>query len=267
MSIQPRVLCLPAPTMSPYYTTIAGLLLAAAAVCFAFMFAVPKAHADGLSQSQLQNVQALLLSNNGIGNSASAGMASSTPGCVIPSRSLSRGSDGQDVRDLQERLIQGGYLATSSATGYFGTLTEDAVKQWQADHNVIATGTPATTGYGAVGPKTLGELERSCGDQSHNNNQGEDNGYNAAGMPMYGTASSTGTSTPRGIVPPPVRTPIPGGDGTDGTDGQSSLGAAAAFAADYSAAFNANLAAVVAAPFHLAVDSLTQIFVSLGVGQ
>ena len=44
-------------------------------------------------------------------------------------------------------------------------------------------------------------------------------------------------------------------------------GAILGFLADYSDAFNQNMAAVVAAPVQLAIDSLTNIFVSLGVGQ
>lgn len=40
-------------------------------------------------------------------------------------------------------------------TGYFGTLTQKAVQRLQCKYNIICSGTPATTGYGRVGPKTM----------------------------------------------------------------------------------------------------------------
>ncbi len=70
------------------------------------------------------------------------------------SRTLFRGSSGDDVRQLQLLLIQQGLLNSSSATGYFGVLTEAALQKWQARYNVVSSGTPATTGYGVFGAKT-----------------------------------------------------------------------------------------------------------------
>jgi len=43
-------------------------------------------------------------------------------------------------------------------TGYFGPLTERAVQRWQARMNIVSSGTPATTGYGVVGPRTRAVL-------------------------------------------------------------------------------------------------------------
>ena len=41
-----------------------------------------------------------------------------------------------------------------SSTGYYGSLTEAAVKRFQQKHNIVSSGTPLSTGYGTVGPKT-----------------------------------------------------------------------------------------------------------------
>lgn len=68
-------------------------------------------------------------------------------------RSLFLGISGNDVRAVQNILISQGYLATGKATGYFGPLTDIAVKKFQCDHNVICS-SDLHTGYGVVGPKT-----------------------------------------------------------------------------------------------------------------
>ena len=55
---------------------------------------------------------------------------------------------------LQHILISQGLLAADMATGYFGRLTQAAVKKLQAAHGLVSSGTPQTTGFGSVGPKT-----------------------------------------------------------------------------------------------------------------
>lgn len=65
---------------------------------------------------------------------------------------LTIGSTGEDVNQLQTILIAAGYLTIATPTGYFGPLTEAAVKLWQAAHNVPATG--------FVGPLTIAELNK-----------------------------------------------------------------------------------------------------------
>lgn len=71
---------------------------------------------------------------------------------------LSVGSKGGEVTLLQTILVQGGYLASTSITGYFGTITEAAVKKYQCDKAIVCSGTASTTGYGMVGVKTRAAL-------------------------------------------------------------------------------------------------------------
>src|SRR6185503_12956218 len=61
-------------------------------------------------------------------------------------RNLSFGSRGADVISLQNFLIAEGDLAAGNNSGYFGALTETAVKKWQARHGVVSSGAPSTTG-------------------------------------------------------------------------------------------------------------------------
>ena len=80
-----------------------------------------------------------------------------TPGgttVVLITKNLKYGSRGSEVIILQKFLIAKNLLAVGSATGYFGRLTETAVKKYQCATLSICSGSPSTTGYGAVGPKT-----------------------------------------------------------------------------------------------------------------
>lgn len=82
--------------------------------------------------------------------------------CPNLTHHLSRGSRGIDVAELQRYLIAHGNLASGNDTGYFGSLTERAVKDWQSEHNIVSSGTPATTGHGAVGPGTRTVIHALC---------------------------------------------------------------------------------------------------------
>jgi peptidoglycan hydrolase-like protein with peptidoglycan-binding domain len=72
-----------------------------------------------------------------------------TPGTFVFSKTLEFGMRSEDVRQLQLILIQE-KLLVSEATGYFGSLTRDAVVQFQKTHNVDP--------IGIVGPKTRAVL-------------------------------------------------------------------------------------------------------------
>ena len=81
------------------------------------------------------------------------GGAGTGSACVNLARNLSRGMSGEDVTGLQTFLKKTGDFA-EVPTGFFGAVTEEAVKKWQARTRIVSDGTPATTGFGAVGPKT-----------------------------------------------------------------------------------------------------------------
>ncbi len=89
----------------------------------------------------------------------SFGFGSLSAHAATISQQLELGSQGQDVSTLQ------GYLSTNSewypsalVTGYFGSLTQGGVQKFQTAQGIVSSGSPATTGYGRVGPSTLAKL-------------------------------------------------------------------------------------------------------------
>ncbi len=76
---------------------------------------------------------------------------------------ISRGAKGGDVVTLQNVLIKEGLLSADSATGFFGLLTEAALKAFQKKYNIVISGTPTTTGFGSTGPKTRAKLNELAG--------------------------------------------------------------------------------------------------------
>jgi len=77
---------------------------------------------------------------------------------------LDMGDRGSEVTELQT------YLATNASiypeglvTGYFGQLTKAAVERFQTTQGIISQGTPATTGYGRVGPQTIVRINSLLG--------------------------------------------------------------------------------------------------------
>jgi len=67
------------------------------------------------------------------------------------------------VIQLQQFLIGQNLLSNDSVTGYFGAHTQAAVQAFQKSQAIVSSGNPATTGYGAVGPKTRAAFASDCG--------------------------------------------------------------------------------------------------------
>ena len=83
--------------------------------------------------------------------------------CLQFSRMIRQGATGDDVKELQKFLKDKGYFNYPEITGYFGEITQKAVEDFQAAEGIVSEGTPETTGYGLVGPKTRAVIaKRSC---------------------------------------------------------------------------------------------------------
>jgi chitodextrinase len=67
---------------------------------------------------------------------------------------LYNGLRGGQVTALQNVLIAHGYLGAAYGTGFFGSLTQKAVQQFQCAQNIVCSGSPAATGWGLVGART-----------------------------------------------------------------------------------------------------------------
>ncbi len=77
---------------------------------------------------------------------------------------LDYGEENSDVTSLQQFLAGSPSLYPEGlVTGYFGSLTRQAVMRFQGQYNIVSSGTAASTGYGRVGPSTLAKLNALIG--------------------------------------------------------------------------------------------------------
>jgi peptidoglycan hydrolase-like protein with peptidoglycan-binding domain len=85
--------------------------------------------------------------------------------CPHVSRVLRRGMSGTDVSRLQQFLaLDPAIFPEAQVTGFYGALTEAAVKRFQCKHKIVCDGNPSKTGYGVVGPRTAAILALQCPD-------------------------------------------------------------------------------------------------------
>ena len=90
----------------------------------------------------------------------------STLGACTITRTLKSGmkdaTTAGEVSKLQRFLIRGGYLPSGNDSGNFGPMTQKSLQKWQKANGLVSGGTPATTGYGATGPKTRALFVQQC---------------------------------------------------------------------------------------------------------
>ena len=109
--------------------------------------------ADGVAGPK--TLAALYGTTGGTSTGSGTGTSSTTTGSsdtVTVNATLQVGSRGTDVKNLQTRLKELGYL-TGSADGVFGTATETAVKAFQKANSL--------TSDGVAGPRTLNRINSS----------------------------------------------------------------------------------------------------------
>ncbi len=105
----------------------------------------------------------LVLSIMGVVSMLTLSLAMTASAATL-TRSLDLGMSGSDVSSLQT------YLSTDSSiypsglvTGYYGQLTKAAIERFQTAKGIVSSGTPASTGYGRVGPATRAALNQAMG--------------------------------------------------------------------------------------------------------
>lgn len=146
---------------------------------------------------------------------------------------LRLGDEGSSVSQIQDLLSKYGYLASANVTGYYGEVTEKAVKSFQTQNGLSSDGTvgaltmakltgsdvkkapkqSATTGGGSSSGRTGGSSGGSSG------------GGAAAGGSSGGSGSSGGGASSGGSSAPAAGTVnMPGGVGTLLAVAQSKLG-------------------------------------------
>lgn len=128
-------------------------------------------NASGLqAQAQaLLNQIAVLQAQLGAGSAGTSGVSTGrgvaldSSSCPLVGRSLKRGVSGDDVRRLQQFLARDASVYPEAiVSGYYGALTEKAVQRWQVKYSIVSSGTPETTGYGVVGPRTAAAIALLC---------------------------------------------------------------------------------------------------------
>lgn len=132
--------------------------------------------------------------------STGSGTVSGGNSCDVVSGNLQIGTTGAEVSQLQSFLSKDKNIyPEGSVTGYFGPMTEDAVQRWQAAHNIVATGTPSTTGFGIVGPQTLkeidNEMEMECENGDAHSSSTENN--SSASSESHSSSENAASSTSR----------------------------------------------------------------------
>jgi hypothetical protein len=159
-----------------------------------FVCVFSPAAASNLSSNQIQAILNLLqsfgapqsiISNVTFALTGTGGGAGTVPKLTRP---LSLGMSGSDVSALQQYLKDKGYFTYPTITGYYGSVTANAVAAFQK-----ANGLPAA---GVVGPLTL-NLFRQLAAQAANNSQ-----------------ASSPSSAPVPIPTPTPVSPTPTGSGS-----------------------------------------------------
>src|SRR3990167_6798083 len=141
--------------------------------------------------AQIQQLQVLLAQlQSGQGTSDTGSFSDTATGssqCIAITHNMGFGdtdaSTGGDVTRLQ-RFLGSRYEDFPAPVGVFGPITQIAVRQWQSEHGIVSSGTPDTTGYGYVGPRTIEMIAASC-----------------AGLTGTGTANFNNPPTQSGAAP------------------------------------------------------------------
>lgn len=111
---------------------------------------------------QVAQLQAQLGVSSG---STVTGQVTNTNSSACPNigRTLKAGTSGDDVLRLQQFLARDvSVYPEGMTTGYYGSLTQTAVQRWQVKYNIVSSGTPESTGYGMVGPRTAAAIALLC---------------------------------------------------------------------------------------------------------
>lgn len=140
-------------------------LIRAAAVSIICLpaFASAQLNSDITAQAQalLQQITALQAQLGGASAPSTSSGSCYTGGPAKP------GSSGANVTALQQFLAaDASVYPEGKVTGYYGALTQAAVGRWQAKNGIVSSGSPSTTGFGSVGPRTAAAMAASCGGGS-----------------------------------------------------------------------------------------------------
>ncbi|MBN8209408.1 peptidoglycan-binding protein [Bacillus sp. NTK071] len=109
---------------------------------------------------------------NVVTSTALAGMMFASPvvsEAALGDQTLSYGEKHGDVVELQDVLSAKGYFNYDESTGYYGSITEGAVKQFQKDHGLSVDGIAGPNTFSAIQNVNNGQAQRTLvqGDRGH----------------------------------------------------------------------------------------------------
>ncbi len=149
-----------------YHCTIHPGMVASIAIAGGAVASSPNAD-DLRAQAQALLNRVTQLQAQVGGNVAPSNVTLDSSACPLIGRSLHRGSSGDDVSRLQQFLARDrNVYPEAQVSGYYGALTEAAVKRWQVKYNIVSSGDAGTTGYGVVGPRTAAAIALVCSTMS-----------------------------------------------------------------------------------------------------
>ncbi len=108
-----------------------------------------------------------------------------SPVFAFETTTLYNGSKGEEVRELQQALIDLGYL-TGTADGVFGNKTENAVRQFQKNNRLTVDGLAGTATREAI-------LSKAQAKKSHVNQTSSPTPTPVPAVPDTGSSSSSGS--------------------------------------------------------------------------
>jgi len=109
----------------------------------------------------LQQVLAQLVQQRLVSGGSGAPASSACSAITAP---LQQGATGLGVSQLQSFLARDASIyPQGTVSGFFGLLTQAAVQRFQAKNGIVSSGSPASTGYGKVGPRTAAAVIAQCG--------------------------------------------------------------------------------------------------------
>ncbi|MCA0991992.1 MULTISPECIES: peptidoglycan-binding protein [Bacillales] len=109
---------------------------------------------------------------NVVTSTALAGMMFASPvvsEAALGDQTLSYGEKHGDVVELQDVLSAKGYFNYDESTGYYGSITEGAVKQFQKEHGLAVDGIAGPNTFSAMQSVNNGQAMRTLvqGDRGH----------------------------------------------------------------------------------------------------
>lgn len=114
---------------------------------------------------------------------------------LIYERNLSLESKGSDVKNLQEKLKELGFLKIDNCTDYYGNITRDAVKDFQETYELSVDGTAGPRTIDAINNVLLGRLPRKEAPNRSSRSRGSEGIVNTA-LNLKGARYSYGSSGP-----------------------------------------------------------------------